>query len=74
MTSMKLSSFLKNKGQTSVEYLLMLTVSVGLGMTFFKKFQGYLLDNPNSYMKIQMEAYKRLYDPSTGLKKYHLPR
>ena len=65
---------LKEYGQTSVEYLLMLAVSVGLGITFFKKFEGYLLTNPNSYLNIQMEYYKRLYDPSNGLKRYRLPR
>lgn len=71
---MKLKEFLKQKGQTSVEYLLMLVVSIGLGLTFFKKFEGYLLTNPNSYMRIQMDYYKALYDPAQGLKRYALPR
>lgn len=71
---MKLQTLLKEYGQTSVEYLLMLAVSVGLGITFFKKFEGYLVTNPNSYMNIQMEYYKRLYDPASGLKRYRLPR
>jgi hypothetical protein len=52
----------------------MLVVSIGLGLTFFKKFEGYLLTNPNSYMNIQIEYYKALYDPEQGLKKYRLPR
>jgi hypothetical protein len=71
---MKLRFLLNKLGQTSVEYLLMLVVSIGLGLTFFKKFEGYLLTNPNSYMNIQMEYYKALYDPAQGLKKYRLPR
>lgn len=74
MTSMKLRVILKDKGQTSVEYLLLMAVSIGLGMTFFKKFEGYMLTNPNSYMNVQMEFYRRLYDPASGLKKYRLPR
>jgi len=71
---MKFRRFFKQKGQTSVEYMLMIVVSVGIGLTFFKKFEGYLLTNPDSYMNIQMEFYKNLYDPQFGYKKYRLPR
>jgi hypothetical protein len=71
---MKIKAFLKNSGQTSLEYLLLVAVSVGLGLVFFKKFQQYLLDNPNSYIKTQLKFYERLFDPSMNYKKYRLPR
>lgn len=71
---MKLRKFLKDKGQTSIEYILMLAVSVGLGLTFMKNFQAYLIDNPDSYINIHMKFYKDLFDPDLGYKKYRLPR
>jgi hypothetical protein len=71
---MKLRLFLKQKGQTSVEYLLMLVMAVGLGLTFFKKFQGYLLTNQDSYINIHMTFYKQLFDPQLGYKRFRLPR
>lgn len=71
---MNLRNFLKDRGQTSIEYLLLIIVSVGLGLTFFKKFQGYLLTNPDSYINVHMKFYKDLYDPSYGYKKFRLPR
>ncbi len=71
---MMLRRFLNKKGQTAVEYLLVMSVSIGLGLTFFKKFQKYMLDNPNSYINIHMQFYKNMYDPNHGFKKYRLPR
>ena len=71
---MKLRMYLKQGGQTSVEYLLMLVVSISLGLTFFKKFEGYLLTNQDSYMNIQLQFYKQLFDPQLGYKKFRLPR
>lgn len=35
------------KGQTAVEYCLMIAMAVGLGITTFKKLNEYLIDNPN---------------------------
>lgn len=71
---MKFFRGLQQKGQTSVEYLLLMAVSVGLGLLFFKKFNKYMLDNPNSYLRTQMKFYERLFDPQIGYKKYRLPR
>lgn len=65
---------LNQLGQTSVEYLLVIVVSVGLCMTFYKKFKGFLLDNPDSYMSSHMKLYSALFDPSLNYKKYRLPR
>lgn len=71
---MKLRTYLKQRGQTSVEYMLMLIVAVGLGLTFFKNFQKFLLTNPDSYINIHMTFYKALFDPQLGYKKFRLPR
>lgn len=74
MECMKLRTFLKEKGQTSVEYILMISVSVSIGTVLFKKLEAYMLTNPDSYVNKQLDIYKKLYDPATGLKKYRLPR
>jgi uncharacterized protein (UPF0333 family) len=71
---MKLRFIKRQAGQTSVEYLLVIVVSVGLCMTFYKKFSGYLLDNPDSYMSSHMKLYAALFDPKLNYKKYRLPR
>jgi len=47
---------------------------VSLGLTFFKKFEGYLLTNQDSYMNIHLQFYKQLFDPQLGYKKFRLPR
>ena len=71
---MKLRSFLKEHGQTAVEYMLMMAVSAGMGLTFMKKFQAYMFDNPNSYMAVQMNFYKRMFNGDPRYKTYRLPR
>jgi hypothetical protein len=71
---MKLAIFLKEKGQTSIEYLLMIATVAALGTTFFNKFNGYLIENPDSYMNIQLKVYERVYNPGHGFKRFRLPR
>lgn len=71
---MKLSNYLKEKGQTSIEYMLMIVVCVSLGLTFFKSFQKYLLTNEDSYINIHMQFYKAMFDPQFQYKKFRLPR
>lgn len=50
---------LKDKGQTSIEYLLMVVVSIGLGMTFLKRMKEYFLSDPNSAFAKSFELQKR---------------
>jgi len=73
---MKLPRILKQSGQTSMEYLLMLAVSIGLGMTFMKKVQEYLVDNPNSYINNYLNSYKEIFSSGSpgGYKRYRIPR
>ena len=71
---MKLRKFLTQRGQTSVEYMLMLIVAVSLGLTFFKNFQKFLLTNPDSYINIHMTFYKSMFNPELGYKRFRLPR
>jgi hypothetical protein len=72
---MKLRKYLKQTGQTSIEYILMLSVSVSMGVAFFKKFEAYLISNPDSYVKSQMNLYTKIFmDPDLKFKRYRLPR
>jgi hypothetical protein len=71
---MKLRTYLKEKGQTSVEYILMLAVSVSMGVALLKKTEAFLITNPDSYMNTQLKIYTSLFDPQNLYKKYPLPR
>ncbi|MBA2403251.1 MAG: hypothetical protein H0V66_00645 [Bdellovibrionales bacterium] len=71
---MNLRRYLTQKGQTSVEYLLMVAMSITLGVKCFEKFEGYLLTNPDSYINMQMKIYKEMFDPQYAYKKFRLPR
>ncbi len=71
---MRVLFLLREKGQTSVEYLLVVAVAVSMCVTFFKKFQGYLLDNPNSYMNGQKAFYQKMFDPQLKYKRFYLRR
>lgn len=60
--------FLKSQlGQTSVEYMLLIVVSVSLGLAFFKKMNEYINDNPNSIVgKPLKEFQNKLNQDPTG--------
>ncbi|MFY7993155.1 MAG: hypothetical protein ACOVP4_07690 [Bacteriovoracaceae bacterium] len=62
-------------GQTSVEYLLMLSVAIAMGLTFTKKFEEYLLTNPDSYINKHMKIYDQSFrDPLKAYKTFSFPR
>ncbi len=69
--------FFKNElGQTAVEYCLMIAVSASLGITFFKKMNEYMIDNPNGIIAKPLKIFKqRLEADSSGrYKKFPLRR
>ncbi|MES2525455.1 MAG: hypothetical protein V4598_00145 [Bdellovibrionota bacterium] len=49
------------RGQTSIEYLLMLVVSITLGITFKKKMNEYFFTNPNSFIAGSLRNYRALF-------------
>lgn len=62
-------------GQTSVEYLLMLSVAIAMGLTFTKKFEEYLLTNPDSYINRHLKVYDQSFkDPLKAYKTFSFPR
>lgn len=67
--------FFTQYGQTSVEYLLMLSVAIAMGLTFTKKFEEYLLTNPDSYINKHMKIYDQSFrDPLKAYKTFSFPR
>ncbi len=71
---MTLRKFLKQTGQTSIEYLLVLTVSVGLGYATFKKLDEWFLTNPNSYIGGQLTMFRSILNTSPRYERYSVPR
>lgn len=57
---------MREKGQTSIEYLLILVVSIGLGITFYNKMSEYFLKNPNSFIAKSLNNYKRVLGSPEG--------
>lgn len=61
------------KGQTSVEYMLLIAVAISFGLLFFKKMDQYLLTNPNGIIAKPLNSYKNsLGNPKDGYKYFPL--
>jgi hypothetical protein len=64
---MKLKMRNSQEGQTAVEYLLMVVVAVGLGITLFNRLDEYLIKNPNGMIAKPLKHFKNLINTdSTG--------
>ncbi len=62
-----------DKGQTSLEYLLLIVVVTSMGILFMKKMDEYILKNPNSFVSKPLNAYKQsLGSPQNGYKYFPL--
>ena len=69
-----LRKILKQRGQTAIEYIMMLAVVGGLGMTFMKKMDEYLLQNPNSYINNYLNSYKAVLKADPKYQRFQLIR
>lgn len=59
--------FLNKKGQTSIEYMLILVVAISIGMAFKAKMEDFMLKNPNSFVSKQLGALQNnLSQDSSG--------
>jgi uncharacterized protein (UPF0333 family) len=65
---------LGQKGQTALEYLLLLVVSAGIAMTFFKKAGDALINNPNSFVNAYLNAYKQVLNSGQRYKRFYVPK
>lgn len=53
---------LGEKGQTSVEYILIIAVITVVTTSVFTKLEGYLITNPDSFKNQYLGAYKNMFD------------
>lgn len=63
---------MSQKGQTTLEYLLVLVVSVGLGFTFLKKMSDYFTNNPKSFINRSLSNYTDLFGRDPKYKKFRV--
>ena len=57
---------LNQKGQTSVEYILMMLVVATVAMAVFDKLEVYLISGPNSFKNQYLGNYKNMFSGSNG--------
>ena len=70
---MNLRKFFSNKGQTSVEYILILSVAISLGITVFNKLNEHLVDNPNGMIGKPLNSFKKQLESSGRYRQYPMP-
>lgn len=58
--------FSVQKGQTSVEFLLILVVAITIGVAFKAKMEDFMLKNPNSYISKQLNSLKASFEEDTS--------
>lgn len=63
---------MSEKGQTTIEYLLVLVVSIGLGVIFTKKMGEYFVGNPNSYMNNQLKVLDSVLKTDPRFKRFRI--
>jgi hypothetical protein len=63
------------KGQTSIEYVLMIVVSVSFGLTFARKMDDFLIKNPNGIIGAPIKKFTEALnkDVSGRYRYYELP-
>ena len=58
-------------GQTAIEYLLLIAVATSFSLTFMKKMDEYLIQNPNGLIAKPLNSFKeRIGDPANGYKTF----
>ncbi len=58
------------KGQTAVEYVMMVAVAVSLGIAVFKKLDEYLIKNPNGLVGKPLNSYRQAMDQNGKYKRF----
>ena len=61
-----LKDILNDKGQTAVEYTLLLAVVIVLAIGIFKKLNDYLINNPDSFQNKYLNSYTSFFQCNNG--------
>ena len=62
------------KGQTSVEYILLVGVMIVISITFFTKVREYMLTNPDSIINRYLSGFESSFGNGRGFKRFRLNR
>jgi Flp pilus assembly pilin Flp len=68
-----MKGFLQQKGQTAVEYILMVAIAVMVAVACFKAIEAYLISNQNSMLAKQLNSYKRFLGRDPEFKRFRIP-
>lgn len=63
---MKWLQKLRDKGQTTVEYMLLLVVAISIGMAFKKKMEEFILTNPNSLISKSLNQLQARFEADSS--------
>jgi hypothetical protein len=55
-----------SRGQTSIEYLLLIVVAVSIGLAFMKKMDEYLIQNPDGIIGKPLKDFKSSLNSDTN--------
>lgn len=61
-----MKKFLKDTGQTSVEYILLIVVIVAIASSLFTQLEGYLITNPDSLKNRYLGGYSQMFSGANG--------
>ncbi len=59
-------TILNEKGQTAVEYTLLLAVVIVLAIGVFKNLNDYLINNPDSFQNKYLNSYTSFFQGNNG--------
>ena len=70
----KIKSFLSEKGQTSVEYIMLIAVIAIVSLSAFRNIEDYIISNPNGLLNGYLTRLSSSFDPQRGYKTFILRR
>jgi Flp pilus assembly pilin Flp len=65
--------FLKEKGQTAIEYILLVAIMAMIAVAFFKAIERYMVSNPNSFLSNQLNYYRRFLGQDPKFERFRIP-
>lgn len=67
------SLFSKQQGQTAVEYIFLLMVTITIAIAAFKAIEKYLLTNERGFLRMQLKHYERFLGQDPKYQRFRIP-
>lgn len=61
-------------GQTMIEYILLLSVILGIAYGAFKKIEDYMVNNPDSFVSGYLGDFGTIFNAEGRYKRFRIPR